>query len=454
MIRRFRSVRLSWPQLIAVAAASGLATALIVVEMTGATNLRAEVVAAMRRRIVVHVHRSSATPGAGAPSASAPSGSAPVGDAVPAAALPVAATTDSSSGAPRSGSPPVTTPTSGTESTTGATGTTSTTAAAAPKISKVKHVFVIALSTTSYLATFSHGSVARYLNRILVPKGTLLSDYRTLGTTELPDYLALISGQAPNPDTRRGCVTYADFPASATPNSQGDLAGEGCVYPNTVLTIGDQVTASGKVWKAYIEDMGNTTCVHPNSGAADDGQLPGAGNQYDTRHNPFIYFHSLLDLGDCSADDGSLDRLAGDLSSASKTPAYTYIAPGLCADSSQQTCPDGEPGGLEAEDAFLRQWVPKILSSPAYKRDGALIVAFASSPSSTTTAGAPNSTPTGPVRTGALVLSRYTAAGHVVATPYGPYSVLRTAEDLLGYTPLAHAASAPSFASAALPGAT
>lgn len=108
------------------------------------------------------------------------------------------------------------------------------------------------------------------------------------------------------------------------------------MYPNTVLTIGDQVTSDGKVWKAYIGDMGNTPCVHPNSGAADDSQLTGAGSQYDTRHNPFIYFHSLLDLGDCSSDDRSLDKLPGALNSASRTPSYTYIAPELCADSSQQ----------------------------------------------------------------------------------------------------------------------
>ncbi len=57
-------------------------------------------------------------------------------------------------------------------------------------------------------------------------------------------------------------------------------------------------------------------------------QLPGTGAQYDARHNPFIYFHSLLDLGDCATDDVSLDQLSRNLRSTSKTPAYAYIALG------------------------------------------------------------------------------------------------------------------------------
>jgi hypothetical protein len=48
------------------------------------------------------------------------------------------------------------------------------------------------------------------------------------------------------------------------------------------------------------------------------------------------------------------------------------------------------------------------------------------------------------------VLSRYARRGKTIAGSYGPYSVLRTIEQLLAYTPLAHAKSAPSFAAAAL----
>jgi hypothetical protein len=54
------------------------------------------------------------------------------------------------------------------------------------------------------------------------------------------------------------------------------------------------------------------------------------------------------------------------------------------------------------------------------------------------------------VRTGALVLSRYAHRGKTISAAYTPYSMLRSLEDMLRYTPLARAASAPSFATAAL----
>ena len=83
--------------------------------------------------------------------------------------------------------------------------------------------------------------------------------------------------------------------------------------------------------------------------------------------------------------------------------------------------------------------MPKILDAPAYRKDGVLIVAFAG----TGTAGHA-------ARTGALVMSPDAHRDTSVSTAYGPYSLLRSVEQMLGYTTLAHAARAPSFATAAL----
>ncbi len=68
--------------------------------------------------------------------------------------------------------------------------------------------------------------------------------------------------------------------------------------------------------------------MHPNSGAVDNALPTGAEPGYDTRHNPFIYFHSLLDLGDCSSDDVDLSKLPTALAHPAKTPAFAYVAPG------------------------------------------------------------------------------------------------------------------------------
>jgi phosphatidylinositol-3-phosphatase len=432
-----RSVRLSRPQLALVATLSALATALIVVSALGRTPAQTAALVALRSRpTVIESGTAHSGPSASPATETTPAPAAPPGPAAP-ASEPTAS--------------PAPTTTAAATTTTGTT-TTSTTPSSTPttpktKTSPVKHVFVIALTTPSYDAAFGHGSVAHYLNHELRPKGTLLSGYRTLGGAELPDYLAMIGGQAPNADTRADCPSYDEFPSSAKPNKSGEVPGDGCIYPNTALTIGDQVTASGHEWKAYIDDMGSTACVHPNSNALDDAPLPGAGSDYDTRHNPFIYFHSLLDLGDCASDDLTLTKLPGALSSPSKTPRFAFIAPGSCQDSSQQSCPDGSPAGLAGEDAFLRSWAPKILDAPAYKKNGVLIIVFAhAAPSS---GGAtPDS---GPVRTGALVISRYARAGRTISKAYDPYSILRSVEDLLGQQPLAHARTAKSFVSSALP---
>jgi hypothetical protein len=383
-------------------------------------------------------------------------------------------------------------------STASTTTTSSSTTTPGRTLPKVGHVFEIVLSTSTYAAAFGHGSPANYL-RSLESKGTLLSGYESLGEGELADELAMVSGQAPNRDTRAGCTTYSEFPTGVAAKANGTVPGAGCVYPETALTIGDQVSASGHTWGAYIEDMGTATCAHPNSGTADDLALTGTGTGYDTRHNPFIYFHSLLDLGDCQSDDVDLRPPRQGASARSRTGTFTFVAPGVrrrhcggghgsatdapatrgsetsttgtttapvttstttsttstgtgtgAATSSESAsaqpggsvgCASDQPVGIAAEDAFLKQWVPRILRSPAYRKDGVLIVTFA---------GDAAKNPGRPTRTGALVLSRYARRHHTLTATYGPYSLLRSVEDMLHYSALARAKSAPSFAAAAL----
>jgi hypothetical protein len=455
MIRRLRKIRLTWTQVAIVAASSALATAVVIEASTSGNGLSYSTLAALRQRVAVHTTPSrtaaastttttaaaqAAAPGDNAALASTPAdSSAPVDTGDDASSTAGADSMgDDSTGDDSTGDDDTGDDSTGDDTTgSGTTGTSTTTTPTA----QVGHVFVIALTTTSYRAAFGPGSVAHYLNRKLRRKGVLLTGYRTLGGSELPDYLAMVSGQAPNVDTKGDCATYAEFSGSAKAASDGQVAGPGCVYPDTVLTVADQATAAGKQWNAYLADMTGATCVHPNSNAADDAALPGAGSDYDTRHNPFIYFHSLLDLGGCSSNDVGLQELTKDLHKAKRTPTYAFIAPGLCEEPSAGACPDASPGGLAGEDAFLKQVVPAILASSAYKQGGVLMIVFAKAPS---TDGS------GPVRTGALILSPKIKAGSTVSTRYSPYSVLRSVEDLLGYTPLVHASTAKSFANVAL----
>lgn len=327
-----------------------------------------------------------------------------------------------------------------------------------PQPTKIRHVFLIVLAGHGYDATFGTGSPASYLNTTLRPQGTLLSGYGTLGRAGLPDALAMIGGQPPNADTRADCPVYREIPPSSAPSRTGEIDADGCVYPNTVTTIADQLSASRRSWKAYVEDLDRgpaqtttppgspkTTCRHPGSNAADDALQSRPGDGYATRRNPFVYYHSLLDLGDCDANDGALSALEADLRAAKDTPSLAYIAPNLCHDGTESPCLDGTPGGLAAADAFLATWVPKILASPAYRADGLLIVAFAGDVTPPADPAAPPPADR-PVRTGALLVSRYAQAGGTNGTAYDPYSLLRSLEDLFALRPLARAAQAGSFA--------
>lgn len=439
-VQSLREVRIRRVQLAGVGVVSALATALVLNSTLGSTAAQEAALAALSGG------RVAASQGpAGAASNAAGSGTAP---AIPVAGSPASSHSAASTGgggsaggsAGDTGSGVIPPDSTGSGGSTGSNN--SGTNSPKPKHT-VGHVFVIALSTPSYEAAWGSGSAAHYLDGTLKAKGAFLKGYQTLGPTELPDYLALVSGQAPNPDTEGDCATYAEFPTGTTPAKDGQVPGDGCIYPNTIITVADQVTAAGETWRGYIDGLTSQTCVHPNSGAVDDTPLPYAQANYDDRHNPFVYFHSLLDLGGCSENDMGLAQLPKDLKTIKSTPAYSFIAPGACQDGSAQSCSDGSPAGVAGEDQFLHEWVPAIQRSAAYKKDGVILIVFSLSGSRTGGGSAP---------VGALVLSRWAKAGQTVSAAYNPYSILLASEDLLGLTPLVHASGAKSFLPEALPG--
>src|SRR4051794_3534723 len=152
-------------------------------------------------------------------------------------------------------------------------------------------------------------------------------------------------------------------------------------------------------------------------------------------------FHSLLDLGDCSANDLPLDQLTADLRKTEKTPNYSFIAPTLCNSGASGQCPAGGTEGGASADAFLAAWVPKILASPAYKADGLLIVNFGAANPPVTPAGAAAAPTSDSLPVGALLLSPFLPPGSTDAAQYDPYSIARSIEELFGLDPLGLAAA-------------
>jgi hypothetical protein len=303
---------------------------------------------------------------------------------------------------------------------------------------KPGHVFVINLENKSFRDVWNDQSDAEYLSQTLRPQGVLLSRYYAVGHASLPNYIAQISGQGPNPATEADCPVFEAFNSTGT-GSLGQEQGSGCVYPESVQTLAGQLSAAGKSWKAYMEDMGDP-CRHPDPGTEDQDHAASEGDEYATRHNPFVYFVGITSSPVCQSNDVDFSHLAADLKTVATTPNLSYISPNLCNDGHDSPCVDGREGGLVSADAWLRKHVPEIMSSPAYKQDGMLVITFDEAEGKEGgKAALPGGAAGGLI--GTLVLSPLAKAGTTSDRLYNHYSLLASIEDAFGLPYLGYAAA-------------
>jgi len=347
------------------------------------------------------------------------------------------------------------------------------------KVPLIRHVFVIMLENEGYAATFGNPSADPYLATTLPSTGALLTNYYGVGHFSNSNYTGFISGQPPTAANQIDCISsgYVDFPSGSGQDANGIQQGNGCVYPAAVPTLADQLTTAGLGWKGYSEDMGNVpsresaTCGHPVLNGADTTVSAVAGDGYASRHNPFVYFHSIIDnstvcnqnvvpLGDTSGNlpagaPVGTTGLVSDLASVATTPNFSYITPNLCNDGhdypcTSQTSPTGSAVG--DVNAWLATWIPIIKASPAYQQDGLIEVTFDEAGFSDTTACC-GETP-GPAANpggngingpgggivGTVLISPFITAGTVVSKPsFNHYSSLASIEDLFGLPRLGEA---------------
>ena len=209
----------------------------------------------------------------------------------------------------------------------------------APDKPSIGHVFLVVVPGTE--AVFPEA---------LLAEGQLLSSYEQVSAGPLANRIALVSGQEPTPDTEAGCPDY-----------------DACLFPAEEKTLADQLSTWGFEWRAYVDGM-EEPCRRPDP------------------LNPFVYFHSVVDLATCA----------------------------------QSVLPLGEPDrkavlslvALSSADQ-LETTVRPILDSKPYQEDGLLLVLFDNAPD-------------------ALVLSPFVEAGSTNDKPYDTYSVLKTVEDRIG----------------------
>jgi len=327
-----------------------------------------------------------------------------------------------------------------------------------------KHVFIVLLENEDASATFGKKTEAPYLAHILRHRGAFVPKYYGIAHNSLTNYVALVSGQAANPQTQADCPFFNDF-SPGIPTSDGQYLGSGCVYPVATQTVANQLQDYGFRWKGYMEDMNAAApkgkefpCRHPAIGQRDPWQDAEPHDQYATRHNPFVYFHSIINFKTCTRHDVGISHLRKDLRYRRTTPNYAFITPNLCHDGHDEPCVTGAPGGLKSANRWLRNRMPMILGSPAFKDRGLLIVTFDEAEATGSDADSsaccneqpgPNLIPPdtpgaltpgpGGGRVGAVMVSPCIEPGTISHRAYNHYALLRSIEQNFGLPYLGYA---------------
>lgn len=247
-----------------------------------------------------------------------------------------------------------------------------------PAVPSFSHVFVIVMENHEY-GSIIGSSAAPYINS-LASTYALATNYYGASHPSLPNYLALTAGSTFG--IASDCTT--------------------CFVGAT--NIADQVEASGRSWKAYMEDM-PSPCF---TGAS-------AGN-YAMKHNPFMYYNDIrTNAARCAGHVVPFSQFGADMSSG-QVPNLVWITPNMCND--MHDC------AVSTGDGWLRSVVPTITASAAFRNGGALFITWDEGSSS---AGCCSDSWGGRVAT--LVISPRVISGFRSSVAENHYGLLRTIED-------------------------
>jgi phosphatidylinositol-3-phosphatase len=156
------------------------------------------------------------------------------------------------------------------------------------------------------------------------------------------------------------------FPGQVIAGPYHQVLGEGCVYPAAVQTLGNQLSAAGRSWSAYLQDMGNDPardntadtargpgCGHPATWAIDHTQKAAKGDQYAARHDGFAFFRSVTGRqAYCDAHILSFLPLPGDLTGSAPPGVLLDLAEPVRR-RPRRTLRHRRPGGLAQADGGL-----------------------------------------------------------------------------------------------------
>jgi hypothetical protein len=278
----------------------------------------------------------------------------------------------------------------------------------------IKTVFVIAMENHNWTGDGSldiYGNTAApYINYTLLPQASYARNYNNppANHPSLPNYLWLEAGSSL--DAKGFDGTPAQFPQSTT---------------NHLTTM---LEKAGISWRAYDEGITGTSCPLNPEGSLDSN----GSHLYEPKHNPFVYFNDQTNnlsssSSKCISHVRPFGQLDTDLSN-NTVARYNFITPNLC-DDMHDSC-----GGnaIAHGDTWLKDHVPAILNSTAYRDGGVLIITWDEAAKGD-----------GPI--GMIVLSPYAKGNHYNnSTYYTHSSTLRTLQEIFGVYPYIRYASGAS----------
>jgi phosphatidylinositol-3-phosphatase len=264
------------------------------------------------------------------------------------------------------------------------------------------HVIWILMENHSFGDIIGNTAQAPFINTLAGECG-LATNYHNVSHPSLPNYIALTSGLSGR--------QLKPFNPDCNPSKK-------------CSTSAPSIFGQGESWKAYEESI-PSNCAPANSG------------EYAVRHNPPPYYTTLAG---CSTLDVPYTQLATDLASNS-LPAFSFITPNLIDDMHDGTIPDG--------DTWLANNLPAILASPEYTGGStAVFITWDEGTGGKTGEDCATNTTDPSCLVATIVVSPSTLTGSTSATLFNHYSLLGTAEQLLGLPTLGAASSASTMTSA------
>jgi hypothetical protein len=185
--------------------------------------------------------------------------------------------------------------------------------------------------------------------------------------------------------------------------------------------LADQLEEHRKSWSAYMEDM-PSSCF--NGASAGVHGSPGQP-LYVRRHDPWMYFTGISNDPQRCNRVVPLSQFASDLQTG-QLPDFVWITP--------NTIHDMHDGSVRDGDSWLASFLPPILDSPVWKKNGIL---FLLADEGQSNQGCCGNAAGG--HTVALVLAAEGKRAYESSTPYTHYSVLRTIEESWQLGLLGHA---------------